>query len=128
MGVNRLTCDINGSRLTIIIGGELCSGDLINFSYRALQYVDKMAINFIVLVDVEEAKFNLIDGLWQKICSQFNEKAVKRNVLKIAYILPPYLYMKCRDCAAPSCVRIFERDKAAAEAWLNESSPVTASL
>jgi len=75
MELNRLNCQIKGDLLFISIAGELCSGDIINFSYRVMQYLDKMEKGFVVLVDAGKAKFNLIDGLWQKISMQFNEKA-----------------------------------------------------
>ena len=126
MELKRLSCDIDGPRLNVTIAGELCSGDLINFSYRVLQAGDKMEKGFTALIDTEKAKFNLIDGLWQKICSQFNELAVAKGVKRVAYVLPTYLFMKCVDCKAPPCVRIFEYSKETAESWLNEEIPVSA--
>jgi hypothetical protein len=120
MEVNRLNCDVIGSRLVITIAGELCSGDLINFSYRAMQHVEKLGKGDTVLVDACGAKLNLIDGLWQKISMQFNERAQAKGVGKIAYVLPSFLFMKCAECAAPACVRIFENQPDVAEAWLND--------
>ena len=125
MELNRLNCEVIGSRLVITIAGELCSGDLINFSYRAMQYVEKIGKDFTVLVDANCAKFNLIDGLWQKISMQFNERAQAKGVRKVAYVLPPYLFLKCAECAAPAIVRIFENQLDDAEAWLNESVPLS---
>jgi len=79
-----------------------------------------MQKRFTVLVNAEKAEFNLIDGLWQEISSQFNKTAISHDVFRISYIVPRYLFLKCKGCDVPDCVRIFENDIASAEAWLSE--------
>jgi hypothetical protein len=122
---NRLNCYIESDRLFISLEGELCSGDLINFSYRVMQLVEGTEYFSSALVDIKGAKFNLIDGLWQKICLQFNERALSKGVKKIAYVLSTYFHMKCSECAMPAGVQLFNQDRDAAEIWLSGIVPVS---
>jgi hypothetical protein len=86
--IKRLICEYDNPVLYIHIDGDICSGDLINFSYSLTRRLSKIEEDFFVFCDMSNAVFNLMDGLAEKVFIPFFEEILSRDVKRISILLP----------------------------------------